>query len=92
MTIPRPGPFPGGAPRPGPPVQGAGPYQPGPRPEAAQAAQPAQPVQGAAGVPGVEAAVARLGELDELPVGAHVARYDALHGELSAALAAIDGV
>jgi hypothetical protein len=40
----------------------------------------------------VEAAVAGLAELDELPVAAHVARYDALHGELSDALAAIDGV
>lgn len=47
----------------------------------------------AAGTAGVlEGSVARLGDLDALPVGEHVARYDALHGELSEALAAIDGV
>ena len=46
-----------------------------------------------AGIVGrVEAAVAGLAELDGLPVAEHVARYDALHGELSEALAAIDGV
>jgi hypothetical protein len=38
------------------------------------------------------ASVAALAELDELPVADHVARYDALHGELSEALASIDGV
>ena len=38
------------------------------------------------------AATAELDELDELPVADHVARYDALHGELSEALAAIDGI
>jgi hypothetical protein len=38
------------------------------------------------------AAAAALGELDGLPVADHVARYDALHGELSEALAAIDGI
>jgi hypothetical protein len=40
----------------------------------------------------VGAAAAALDELADLPVAAHVARYDALHGELSDALAAIDGV
>ncbi len=35
---------------------------------------------------------AALDELAELPVAEHVARYDALHGELSEALAAIDGI
>jgi hypothetical protein len=35
---------------------------------------------------------AALEELDGLPVAEHVARYDALHGELSEALAAIDGI
>ncbi|HEV7654412.1 MAG TPA: hypothetical protein VGP36_06700 [Mycobacteriales bacterium] len=40
----------------------------------------------------MEAAVAGLGELAGRPVGEHVARYDALHGTLSEALAAIDGV
>ncbi|HST64471.1 MAG TPA: hypothetical protein VLM05_04715 [Mycobacteriales bacterium] len=40
----------------------------------------------------LEAGVVRLDELDDLPVSEHVARYDALHGELSEALAAIDGV
>lgn len=38
------------------------------------------------------AAEAALAELDGLPVSEHVARYDALHGELSEALAAIDGI
>jgi hypothetical protein len=37
-------------------------------------------------------AVADLDRLDDLPVVDHVARYDALHGTLSEALAAIDGV
>jgi hypothetical protein len=36
--------------------------------------------------------VAGLDQLDELPVADHVARYEALHGTLSEALAAIDGV
>jgi len=35
---------------------------------------------------------AALDGLAELPVAEHVARYDALHGELSEALAAIDGI
>ncbi|HZB50017.1 MAG TPA: hypothetical protein VE547_13070, partial [Mycobacteriales bacterium] len=52
--------------------------------------------EGAAGVPGVVAALAAsaaaLDGLADLPVGEHVARYDALHGELSGALAAIDGI
>jgi hypothetical protein len=43
-------------------------------------------------VAALEASVGSLAELDTLPVGDHVARYDALHGELSEALAAIDGV
>jgi hypothetical protein len=38
------------------------------------------------------ASAAALEQLDGLPVAGHVARYDALHGELSEALAAIDGV
>jgi hypothetical protein len=37
-------------------------------------------------------AVADLDRLDDLPVVDHVARYHALHGTLSEALAAIDGV
>lgn len=45
-----------------------------------------------AAVDDLAAAVAALGELDGLPVAEHVARYDALHGELSEALAAIDGI
>jgi hypothetical protein len=36
--------------------------------------------------------VADLDRLDDLPVADHVVRYDALHGTLSEALAAIDGV
>jgi hypothetical protein len=40
----------------------------------------------------VRDSVADLDQLDDLPVADHVARYDALHGTLSDALAAIDGV
>jgi hypothetical protein len=36
------------------------------------------------------AAADRLADLAEQPVAEHVARYDALHGELQDALAAID--
>jgi len=43
-------------------------------------------------VAAVQASVADLDQLDDLPVVDHVARYDALHGTLSEALAAIDGV
>jgi hypothetical protein len=43
-------------------------------------------------VAGVAAAVAALDELERLPVGEHVRWYDALHGELSDALASIDEV
>jgi hypothetical protein len=43
-------------------------------------------------VAAVQASVANLDQLDDLPVADHVARYDALHGALSEALAAIDGV
>jgi len=34
----------------------------------------------------------RLGELADDPVAEHVARYEALHGELQDALAAIDEI
>lgn len=68
---------------------------PGPPPSAPPApetppAEASRPVAGTVRV--LEGSVARLGDLDALPVGEHVARYDALHGELSEALAAIDGV
>jgi hypothetical protein len=43
-------------------------------------------------VAALRAEVAELDRLADLPVGEHVARYDALHGTLSDALAAIDGV
>jgi hypothetical protein len=43
-------------------------------------------------VDAMRASVADLDRLDDLPVADHVARYDALHGTLSEALAAIDGV
>jgi hypothetical protein len=43
-------------------------------------------------VAAVRASVTELDQLDDLPVADHVARYDALHGTLSEALAAIDGV
>jgi len=38
------------------------------------------------------AAAERLADLAEEPVGEHVARYEAVHGELQDALAAIDEV
>jgi hypothetical protein len=43
-------------------------------------------------VAALQASVAELDQLDDLPVADHVTRYDALHGTLSEALAAIDGV
>ena len=51
-------------------------------------AQPGPP----AVVGALAASAAALEDLDGLPVTEHVARYDALHGELSEALAAIDGI
>ena len=38
----------------------------------------------------IEEAVAGLDELDELPVGEHVARFDAVHVALNVALSTID--
>jgi hypothetical protein len=76
-------------PRPGPP-----PNRPDP-----PAGNPGTPTGNPAGadsavstVAAVQASVADLEQLDDLPVADHVARYDALHGTLSEALAAIDGV
>jgi hypothetical protein len=76
-------------PRPGPP-----PNRPDP-----PAGNPGIPTGNPAGadsavstVAAVQASVADLEQLDDLPVADHVARYDALHGTLSEALAAIDGV
>ena len=96
---PRPGPRPGPptpGPRPGPPTPGSGQSAPGPRPvPPASGPRPGAPAasgDAAETVARVERSVAGLAELDELPVGAHVARYDALHNELSEALASIDGV
>lgn len=43
-------------------------------------------------VANVERSAAALDELEGRPVAEHVARYDALHGELSEALASIDGL
>jgi len=76
-------------PRPGPP-----PNRPDP-----PAGNPGTPTGNPAGadsavstVAAVQASVADFEQLDDLPVADHVARYDALHGTLSEALAAIDGV
>lgn len=41
---------------------------------------------------GVADAVSGLDELDELPVGEHVERFDAVHTELTVALSSIDKV
>ena len=53
---------------------------------------PAQGGSAESTVAALRAEVAELDRLGDLPVGEHVARYDALHGTLSDALAAIDGV
>ncbi|HEV2778646.1 MAG TPA: hypothetical protein VGX25_04525 [Actinophytocola sp.] len=45
---------------------------------------------GAEPVSAIDEAVAGLDELDELPVAEHVARYDAVHAALNAALSTID--
>lgn len=53
----------------------------------------AGPETGAAGDPGdqvIDRLTGRLRELDELPIGEHPARYEALHAELSEALTALD--
>ena len=73
---------------------------PGPPPDRPVAGPPPSPAAGSPVGPGgaastvaaVQASVADLDQLDDLPVADHVARYDALHGTLSEALAAIDGV
>jgi hypothetical protein len=70
-------------------------YAEPPRPDSAPGSGvPQGPAEEAAPavVDDLTAAAAALGELDGLPVADHVARYDALHGELSEALAAIDGI
>jgi hypothetical protein len=64
---------------------------PGPPPVPPTPAVP-PPADAAGTVAALAATTTGLAELDTLPVGEHVARYDALHGELSEALAAIDGV
>ena len=76
---PRPGPPPN---RPDPPAGNPG----------TPAGNPAGADSAASTVAAVEASVTELDQLDDLPVADHVARYDALHGTLSEALAAIDGV
>ena len=75
-SAPRSGALPGDAGRSGAPEPGG---------SAAEEAAPAV-------VGDLAAAAAALGELDGLPVADHVVRYDALHGELSEALAAVDGI
>lgn len=76
---PRPGPPPN---RPDPPAGNPG----------TPAGNPAGADSAASTVAAVQASVTDLDQLDDLPVADHVARYDALHGTLSEALAAIDGV
>lgn len=76
-------------PRPGPP-----PNRPDPagHPPDNPPGHPAGADSAASTVAAVQASVTDLDQLDDLPVAGHVARYDALHGTLSEALAAIDGV
>jgi hypothetical protein len=82
---PRPGPLPN---RPDPPAGNP----PGNPPAGNPAGHPAGADSAASTVAAVQASVTDLDQLDDLPVADHVARYDALHGTLSEALAAIDGV
>ncbi len=77
-------------PRPGPPP--SRPDPPAGTPAGNPAGNPAGADSAASTVAAVQASVADLDQLDDLPVTDHVARYDALHGTLSEALAAIDGV
>jgi hypothetical protein len=95
------GPVPGAVPRPSgvfsrPPVPGppvSAPRPPVPGPPAGPGDGTADPVgDGLPEVARLAATVAGLDDLGELPVGEHVARYDAVHGELQDALASIDGV
>jgi hypothetical protein len=88
VSRPEENPVPGGSagPPPGPPAGGA-PHG-GPVP----AGTPAGGEEVPAVVGTLAASAAALDELADLPVAEHVARYDALHGELSDALAAIDGI
>ena len=76
-------------PRPGPPPNRPDP--PAGNPDT-PAGNPAGADSAASTVAAVQASMADLDQLDDLPVADHVARYDALHGTLSEALAAIDGV
>ena len=80
---PRPGPPPN---RPDPPAGNLG------TPAGNPAGDPAGAGSAASTVAAVQASVTDLDQLDDFPVADHVARYDALHGTLSEALAAIDGV
>jgi hypothetical protein len=73
---------PADGPRPDPAVEGSGPDLP------AESSGPDVPAE----IAMLASSVAALDELADLPVADHVARYDALHGELSEALAAIDGI
>ena len=81
-------------PRPGPPPNRPDPPAGGPAgtPAGTPAGNPAGADSAASTVAAVQASMADLDQLDDLPVADHVARYDALHGTLSEALAAIDGV
>ena len=77
-------------PRPGPPPNRPDP--PAGNPTGNPAGNPAGADSAASTVAAVRASVTDLDRLDDLAVADHVARYDALHGTLSEALAAIDGV
>ena len=106
-SVPRPGPPYGlGESRPGPPAsraarpaipqsgapQSGAPARGAPPPGAGPATGPAGDEDVPAVVGALAGSAAALDGLAELPVAEHVARYDALHGELSEALAAIDGI
>src|SRR5690349_9959396 len=83
-----------GTPASGPAGAPAGTPASGPagNPAGTPAGNPAGADSAASTVAAVQASMADLDQLDDLPVADHVARYDALHGTLSEALAAIDGV
>jgi hypothetical protein len=91
--IPRPGPPPNRPVAGPPPPAGNAAGQLGAGPQDSAAGQDSVGGEdSAAAIAALQDSVADLDQLDDLPVADHVARYDALHGTLSEALAAIDGV
>ncbi len=91
---PVPGPASSGPALPGVGPSGVGPSGAGQSVPGPGSGAPVRPGPGAVQPPvaALAASVAALDQLADLPVAEHVSRYDALHGELSDALASIDGI